>query len=240
MAGKRRKIQYLQQTEIQLGSESLPISIRPDKRAKRITLRFNPWSRDVTVTLPRRVPASEGMEFAQTKKAWLQGLIDQTPKKVPFVCGAVVPFAGKPFDIVHEGGRGTAVRMEGSTLFVRGSAEFLPRRLKDWLKKYVQDVIQEKATEKAAAIEAKIRRVTVRDTRSRWGSCSHDGRLSFSWRLVFAPPEVLDYVVSHEVAHLLEMNHSKKFWQVVESLCPEWERASAWLKHNGHTLYIYG
>lgn len=222
------------------GNETLPVRVRADKRARRITLRFNPWSRDIVVTLPRRVPVSEGLAFAETKKAWLKKLIDQSPQKILFEEGAVIAILGRPYHIAHRPGRGGVVSMEGDTLYISGAKEFMARRLRDWLKDLVREIIVTKAYDKAALLEKNVRHVTVRDTRSRWGSCSHDGRLSFSWRLVFATPEVLDYVVSHEVAHLAEMNHSAKFWKQVALLCPEWETCNGWLKHHGHILYAYG
>ena len=235
-----KKIQYLRQTQIEFSTETLPILVRSDTRAKRITLRFNPWSRDITVTLPRRTAVREGLEFAELKRDWLENVISKTPQKVTFEDGAVIPVLGKPYIIEHRPrGRGV-VTMEGDRLIVTGSEEFLARRLKDWLKEHVKDIIVKAAKEKAASTGRTVRQVTVRDTSSRWGSCSADGRLSFSWRLIFATAEVLDYVVSHEVAHLSEMNHSKRFWQLVDSICPHWEASDDWLTHHGQVLYSYG
>jgi hypothetical protein len=109
----------------------------------------------------------------------------------------------------------------------------------DALRKVAREEITTRALKMAKKTERRIQRITVRDTRSRWGSCSSTGNLSFSWRLIFAPEEVLEYVVAHEVAHLRYMNHSEKFWNLVSYLCPNYEAAKAWLKLHGKELYRF-
>lgn len=235
-----KKVQHLRQTQIDFGSETLPILVRRDARARRITLRFNPWSRDITVTLPRTAPVSEGLDFAELKRPWLENVIAKSPKKVSFEPGAIIPILGRPYRIEHRPRQKGVVVIEGDAVYVSGAPEFLSRRLRDWLKMRVKEIITEWAQTKAEMLDRPIRAISVRDTRSRWGSCSADGRLFFSWRLIFATPDVLDYVVSHEVAHLAELNHSKRFWNMVEQLCPGWETSNEWLKHHGQTLYVYG
>ncbi|MEJ2016123.1 MAG: M48 family metallopeptidase [Limibacillus sp.] len=116
----------------------------------------------------------------------------------------------------------------------------LPRRVADYLKAEAKSELVWRAREMAARLERKVTRVTVRDTRSRWGSCSHQGALSFSWRLILAPEEILDYLVAHEVAHLVEMNHAPAFWRQVARLQPDHKRARAWLKREGASLWRYG
>src|SRR5262249_62094428 len=123
---------------------------------------------------------------------------------------------------------------------VPGDKQFMSRRVQEWLKVQIREEIVKLAQKKADQIGARVKRVSLRDTSSRWGSCSHDGNLSFSWRLVLAPYEVLEYLVSHEVAHIKEHNHSEKFWALVEKLYPDYEKAQHWLKAHGATLYAYG
>jgi len=125
-------------------------------------------------------------------------------------------------------------------ILIPGDAEFLPRRLTEWLKRRAREDINTLAAEKAAAIGVRIKKISLRDTTSRWGSCSHDGNLSFSWRLILAPPEILDYLVSHEVAHIAQHNHSPAFWNLVERLHPDYKKAGLWLKRHGQGLYVYG
>lgn len=146
---------------------------------------------------------------------------------------------GQDYVLKHVGGRGTITR-EGNVIQVPGDEAFMARRVRDWLKAQARERIAQEARQKAQALGKTVRQVTVRDTVSRWGSCSHDGNLSFSWRLILAPAEVCDYVISHEVAHLQEFNHSAAFWALVEQLSPGYRQWRNWLSVHGHGLYAYG
>ena len=131
-------------------------------------------------------------------------------------------------------------RRDDGVIRVGGRAEHVPRRVLDYLTGEARRELAVRARAKAALLGARVAAVTVRDTRSRWGSCSATGRLSFSWRLILTPDAVLDYVVAHEVAHLKEMNHSARFWAVCARLTAEVEAPRAWLKANGARLLRYG
>ena len=132
------------------------------------------------------------------------------------------------------------VWIEDGEINVTGDIKYLSRRLSDWLKKQAQIRIKTLVYQKAKQIKRVPSRITIRDTRTRWGSCSSKGRLSFSWRLIFAPPEILDYVVAHEVAHLVHMNHSSKFWNTVDRLTENAKSGRAWLNGNGSALQRIG
>ena len=125
-------------------------------------------------------------------------------------------------------------------LCVSGMSEHIPRRIKDWLKKRAWEEARSRSQRYAKILDRNINRITVKDTKSRWGSCSSNGNLSFSWRLIFAPDHVLNYVCAHEVAHLVEMNHSPKFWTNVDLLISDWKKSRTWLKQNGNILHSYG
>jgi hypothetical protein len=112
--------------------------------------------------------------------------------------------------------------------------------VRDFLKREAKSDLEAASRRAAAALGIAVKRVSIRDQSSRWGSCSTTGVLSYSWRLVLAPPFVLDYLAAHEVAHLIEMNHSRRFWRVVERICPDLARAKAWLDANGTSLHRYG
>ena len=136
--------------------------------------------------------------------------------------------------------RGT-VWLEAGEIHVAGRAEHLARRLRDWLMAEIRRQLTPLVHAKAARVERLVKSISVRDSRTRWGSCGPDGGLSFSWRLVLAPPEVLDYLVAHEVAHLVHKNHSPRFWALAERLCDgPMDPPRAWLKANGGTLLQYG
>jgi len=125
-------------------------------------------------------------------------------------------------------------------LCVAGAAPHVARRISDFLKREVKRDLEAASTRAAGALGVAVRRVSIRDPSSRWGSCSTTGVLSYSWRLIFAPPFVLDYLAAHEVAHLIEMNHSRRFWHVVERICPHVARAKSWLDAHGADLHRYG
>ena len=135
------------------------------------------------------------------------------------------PISATEHRIRHRPAERGAVWRESGEIHVSGRPEHLPRRVEDWLKQEARHEIERRAHEKAAELGKKVRRVTIRDPRSRWGSCSPDGALSFSWRLILAPRFVLDYVVAHEVAHLRELNHSNRFWRITETLTADMAKA---------------
>jgi predicted metal-dependent hydrolase len=124
----------------------------------------------------------------------------------------------------------------GRTIVVHGERIHLPRRVADFLKREARREIGALVEKHTAAVGRKAKAVRFRDTTSRWGSCTSDGTLSFSWRIMMAPRPVIDYLVAHEVAHLREMNHGPKFWKLCTELCPDTERCKAWLKRNGSAL----
>ena len=118
--------------------------------------------------------------------------------------------------------------------------EHIDRRVHDFLKREARRDLHKAALAYAEALGVRVKRLSIRDQSSRWGSCTSAGSLSFSWRLILAPPFVLDYLAAHEVAHLVEMNHSSRFWRVVARVCPSVERAKRWLDTYGNDLHRYG
>ena len=129
---------------------------------------------------------------------------------------------------------------EGRILLVSGNESHMARRVTDWLKKQARKDLEEAVARHAAALDVKPASIRIKDTTSRWGSCSANRTLSFSWRVIMAPSFVLNYLAAHEVAHLREMNHSDRFWRHVESICPNYEDGQAWLRDQGRRLHSYG
>lgn len=223
-----------------LAEREVPLKIRKIRGARRISLQWRPVTRDVLLTLPYYASLKEALAFAETRKRWLEQRIFEHGNAKPFADGAIIPVFGAPRTIRYAPESRGVVHEDGEELIVCGAAEFCARRLKDWLIGQAKTRIETLAQENAAKLGRRIKKIGVRDTVSRWGSCSPDGALSFSWRLIFAPAEVLEYVVCHEVAHLAELNHSRRFWKIVADLCPHHHAARTWLKRNGHGLYAYG
>ena len=219
----------------------VPVSIRVSPRARRVGLRIDTAERKVELVLPRGVSARTGLRFLAAKRGWIAKCLDALPQPVPFVEGAVVPLLGVPHRIRRElDPAAPPVRIVDGEIRVRGDPAHLARRVRDHLVAAAQAELGSRARRLAARIGRDVVRVNVRDTKSRWGSCSGQGNLSFSWRLIFAPEPVLEYVVAHEVAHLAEMNHGPRFWHLVESLTPGSAGPRAWLKRHRSRLLAYG
>jgi predicted metal-dependent hydrolase len=219
----------------------VPISIRISERARRVGLRIDSAERKVELILPRGVSERSGLRFLAAKRAWVTARLEALPLAVPFVEGAIVPLLGVPHRIRRElDAAAPPVRIVDGEMRVRGDPAHLARRVRDHLVAAARAELTRRARRLAAQIGRSVARVNVRDTRSRWGSCSGQRNLSFSWRLILAPEPVLEYVVAHEVAHLAEMNHGPRFWALVESLMPGSAGPRAWLKQNRNRLLAYG
>jgi predicted metal-dependent hydrolase len=225
---------YSFQTE----GETFPIIIKRHARSRHMVIRYRAKDRVLALTLPRWVTIREGLRFVESRRVWILKQVDAHGASVPLADGGTVSVLGKALCIRHEAGRGLA-RIEGDALIVTGDREFLPRRVQDFLKRTAREEIVPLAMAKAEILQRKIKKISFRDTVSMWGSCGHDAQLSFSWRLVLAPREVMEYVVCHEVAHLVELNHSAAFWKIVAELCPGWEAHKQWLKAHGHSLHTH-
>lgn len=227
------------------GSEHYAIEVRRHPAARRYTLRVREARRDVVLTMPPRGSMRQAKRFAEKNVDWIAARLRRLPRPAPFAPGETIPLRGVPHRIVHRpGARGTAWTETdaGGTplLCIAGGAAHIGRRARDFLKAEARRDLLAASRRYAAILGVSIRAVSLRDTASRWGSCSQSGSLSFSWRLVLAPPFVLDYLAAHEVAHRIELNHSKRYWRALERIFPEWRRAEAWLRAHGASLYRYG
>ena len=227
------------------GSQIYSIRLRRHRRARRYTLRIHPSDREAILTMPPRGTIVEAKDFAQRHGAWIAARLGRLPKAAPFLPGTVVPLRGIPHKIVHRAGeRGTVwteTRDSGEKIMcVAGDIAHIERRVHDFLKREARRDLQRAAEAYAGELGVKVKRLSIRDQSSRWGSCTSAGSLSFSWRLILAPPFVLDYLAAHEVAHLVEMNHSPRFWRVVARICPSAERAKKWLDTCSNDLHRYG
>jgi predicted metal-dependent hydrolase len=229
---------------VSFDGEVHPVRMRRHRQARRYTLRILAASREVVLTMPPRGSVRHAKEFAQKHGAWIAARLRRLPGAAPFADGALLPLRGREHRIEHRpGARGTVwIETHGSEhlLCVAGAEPHLPRRVHDYLKREAKRDLQAASLLAALALGIEFKRVSVRDQSSRWGSCSSSGALSYSWRLILAPPFVLDYLAAHEVAHLIEMNHSRRFWRLVESICPHMVRAKAWLDAHGADLHCYG
>jgi hypothetical protein len=221
------------------------VRIRRHRQARRYTLRIQAATREVVLTMPPRGSLKEAKAFAQRHGGWIAARLRRLPEAAPFAHGTVLPIRGIEHRIEHRPGiRGTAWSETGADgerlLCVAGEAPHVDRRVSDFLRREAQRDLEMATRRAAEQLGVTVRRISVRDQSSRWGSCSTSGVLSYSWRLILAPPFVLEYLAVHEVAHLIEMNHSPRFWQLVGTLCPHSDRAKAWLDAHGTGLHRYG
>lgn len=221
------------------------IRVNRHRRARRYTLRIHAAAREVVLTMPPRGTLKEAKTFADRHGGWIAARLKRLANAVPFAHGTVLPLRDMPHRIVHRrGARGTVwteYDSEGNRLVcVAGDKPHVARRVTDFLKREAKRDLEAASRRYADKLGVEVRRVVVRDQSSRWGSCSNTGNLSFSWRLILAPPYVLDYLAAHEVGHLVEMNHSPRFWRLLERINPDVARAKAWLDSHGTDLHRYG
>ncbi len=225
---------------IKLGGREVALVVRRSARARRIGLRIAGHDDSVELVLPPRSPDEDGLAFLHARTDWVLERLGRLPPHTPFADGSTIPLGDVPHRVRHVSGRRRPVVVEYGAILVAGRPEHLARRLGDWLRAEAKRRIEPLARAKAAVIGRQVTRITIRDQKSRWGSCARGGHLSFNWRLVMAPASVLDYVVAHEVAHIEVPNHSTAFWRVVDRLTGERETARAWLRRHGTRLHRYG
>jgi predicted metal-dependent hydrolase len=221
----------------------IPVAIKRNPRARRMILRVDEALGMPVLTLPTRTAVSTAERFLKLHLEWLDQNVRLLAPRAPFVDGATFPLRGILCTIRARGGRGLIElqrRSTGYLLSVPGDPEFLARRVSDWLRREARSDLSAAVARHEKAIGKKAARIRIADPKSRWGSCSSDRVLTFSWRLVLAPPRVLDYLAAHEVAHLRIMNHGPRFWQLVEELAPHHEKARAWLNDTGAGLAAIG
>jgi hypothetical protein len=240
-AAKRRRMnEAVDVSLMSFADREVPLVYQQNRRARRIILRLDYGASRIVVVLPKRTSRDEGRRFALSNKDWIAERLDQLPETVPFSHGSVIPFLGVPHRIRHRANARGVVWCEEQEIHVAGHEEHVARRVADWLKLEARREIEARARAKAEQLGKTVKRVILRDTKSRWGSCTTDGVLSFSWRLILAPRHVMDYVIAHEVAHLREMNHGPRFWKLCDEICRTVDGARQWLEENGTELYRYG
>lgn len=216
------------------------IVVRRMARARRFTLRVRTASRDVVLTLPERSRLSDAKAFAERHGAWIATRLARLPEVKPIAPETSVPLRGAPHAIVHTGKVRGLPCLVGQEIHVGGDPAFTARRVRDFLMREAQRDLEDATRRHAEALGVTFAKVIVRDQTTRWGSCSSTGTISYSWRLILAPPFVLNYLAAHEVAHLREMNHSQRFWRLVRGLDPEMDKAKAWLRAHGSELHRWG
>lgn len=225
-----------------VAGRNLPLNIWENPRAKRLTLRIETGGKAIRVTVPPRLPQHELDLFIARHHGWIEAQISKVPVTVAFINGSIINIRGIAHKIVHEPAKRGTTRQDHdenshAILIVHGDAQHMGRRIADYLKKLAKLEINELVLLHTKHIGKPASSVRFKDTTSRWGSCTSKGDLSFSWRIMMAPAEVINYLVAHEVAHLIEMNHGPDFWALCTRLCPDTSTSRAWLKRHGSALH---
>lgn len=218
------------------GDPPVEVKMRRSPRARRFSLRVSHADGQVSLSLPKWAPEREALEFLHSREDWVRAQLARRPEVKRPEIGGTIPVCGSLRSILPSTGR--VARFEDGQITVPNSRRCAPL-IAALLKALARDRLIEASDRYSAALGLPYSRLTLRDTKSRWGSCSTAGHLMFSWRLIMAPPEVLDYVAAHEVAHLAEMNHSDKFWKTCERLFPDYKAQRAWLRANGSDLLAW-
>lgn len=219
------------------------LNLKISKRARRMALRLDSASRTVNLVVPERFSIRKAEAFALAHREWIGAKLATLPAPVGFENGAVIPVLGQDrvLEICYDSTlKKTNIILDKNNIIVFTNQGDPAPRIARFLRNEALDTFTNLAREKAAGIGQSVNTVQVRNTKSRWGSCAPDGRLSFSWRLVFAPWEAMDYVVAHEVAHLVHMNHSKRFWALCADLSEDYSTGKKWMRTHGHSLMRYG
>jgi predicted metal-dependent hydrolase len=219
------------------GPPPVEVHLKRVARARRFSLRVSRLDGKVTLSMPARAREGEALAFLQGHEGWLRETLEAMPDSAvrPVGLGSVIPVEGRDLTLIQ--GTGRAIRVEGDQLLVPGNPASAGPRVAAWLKALARDRLARASTHYAGLVGRPYSALALRDTRSRWGSCSPDGRLMYSWRLIMAPASVLDYVAAHEVAHLVELNHSPAYWAVVSKIYPGWKVERDWLHTHGQALH---
>lgn len=220
-------------------NDNIAINIRVSKKAKRMILKFSQVD-GFELVRPYNFPERKALDFIIKHEDWVlnKASLKNDIKVISLENGAEISIFGITYTITHTDNLRGLTHFDGDKIIVSGYNEFINDKIVRFLKQHIKQTIQDVALKKADLLDVKFKKISIRDTKTRWGSCSSSGNLSFSWRLVFAPFDVFEYVVCHEVAHLREMNHSKNFWSLVKQICPHYKQHKDWLKYNGASLHF--
>lgn len=238
LAQREKQEQFLRMAEIiQFGTPPIDVNLRLSARARRISLRVSGLDGKVSLTVPRCSSMREAQDFLREKESWIRKHLETRPEVELVMPGVRIPVEGDEREVIEYDGK--RVLLHPDVLLVPAGADRTPARVRAFLKTMARDRLADASERYAEPKSLDYKRLTIRDTRSRWGSCTAEGNLMYSWRLIMAPPEVLDYVAAHEVAHLAHMDHSPRFWGLVEQMMPDFKVHRKWLRDNGASLHRF-
>jgi hypothetical protein len=218
--------------------------VRESSRARRSRVVVGP-RRPLEIVVPRGVRDSEIDALLESKRLWIAQAVAKAkavagrPARLGLQQPGVVWLAGEPLPVARLNGRRSVAAVADGRLLVWGSDAAAPAAVERWYRREARRRVVPLVERGAARLGLEVGSVAIGDARTRWGSCSSRGTLSFSWRLLLVPHEVLEYVVVHELLHLREPNHSEAFWRLVEAARPGWREQARWLREHGQELHDY-
>jgi predicted metal-dependent hydrolase len=219
-------------------SDDLPYRVRRSDRASRVRVLVDPHS-GIEVVLPRRSPASAAPAAIAELRPWIEARLAaaQAVRDAVAARGASVPYLGLELALRPQAGR-SRVHRRGDELLVPADPAVAHAAIERWFRRAARDEIAPRLDGAVAALRCDYSALTIRNQRTRWGSCSSTGAMSFNWRLLLAPEPVLEYVVWHEACHLRVMDHSARFWELLRQHCPDYREHRRWLRLEGSTLVL--
>lgn len=224
--------------ELQSNDNVIRYRVRRHPRARRISIKVSNH-RGVELVLPMRASLKKAIGFMHEKCDWVSAQLMRLPDKRQFTPDAPIVLLGRSYSLNYQPDLSCMPRMNENRIEIGGAEDLVHENVKLYLKRLAKEQFTPVVHRMALALDKKVSAVSVRELKSRWGSCSTDGRISLCWRLMLAPQEVAEYVIAHEVAHLKVMDHSKRFWQTLESIYPDYRAQRLWLKRHGQILQTY-
>lgn len=234
------KITLLTGKTFDISSEiGMDIKVVRSNSLRKLTLRIDSKERIPVLSVPRFCSQRHAIKFVNENMDWILQSLAKLPEIKKFADGEKICLFGQEVTISHRPQEKGGVWIEGNLLCVSGETEFLHRRVRDYIRRRAGDEFYTRSQKLAEKIGCKLNGVVIKDTKSRWGSCSSLNNINYSWRIALAPDFVIDYLMAHEVSHLKHQDHSDDFWKCVALLCPEWSRGNSWLRRYGKSLYAY-
>jgi predicted metal-dependent hydrolase len=212
-------------------------------RAKRMALRVDNALGQIKLVIPSHTSLKNVQSFVNSQSDWIEEQLSKLMSGIPFDHGTQIPIFGTLYRIdirCDNAFKRTRIQLKDKKILILTNQEDPSLRLERFLKKRAKEILTTLSEDKARIIGKDISSVSVKDTKSRWGSCTASGALSYSWRLIFAPYEAIDYVTAHEVAHLQHLDHSKAFWALCAKLSDDYVEGKYWMQNHGSELMRYG
>lgn len=219
----------------------LPVELTRRKGMKRMILRLSKTADTIKVSAPPRMPLHEIIQFVGTSRPWIETqLSKKPPMNQSLFPNMTLSVGGIEYFVRHEEAKRRSIEIQENSIIVRGHLEDFSGSLLCYFRKLADQKCTYWSRQLADKLGLVYKKITIKDVKGRWGSCSSQGNLNYNWRIILAPEAVVIYLCAHEVSHLKHMDHSPEFWSTVASVCPDHKALRSWLRKNGDELYRYG